>query len=103
MNKGYVKFDSLYQHFHFNNICFYNKSKRNMLYEVIDNREVGQFTRLFKIIKMYLIKLTSLLMFWKVMVLVQFTSQENFSGQQCYNLMKKIEYSEYMKRNELDR
>ena len=28
MNKGYVKFDSLYQHFHFKNVCFYNKEQR---------------------------------------------------------------------------
>ena len=42
MDKGYVKFDSLYQHFHLNNAFFVTRAKGNMLYEVIDSREVDQ-------------------------------------------------------------
>ena len=47
MNKGYVKFDSLFQHFHLNNAFFVTRAKENMLYEVIDSREVDQSARLF--------------------------------------------------------
>lgn len=42
MDKGYVKFDSLYQYFHLNNAFFVTRAKGNMLYEVIDSREVDQ-------------------------------------------------------------
>jgi transposase len=42
MDKGYLKFDSLYQHFHLNNAFFVTRAKENMLYEVIDSREVDQ-------------------------------------------------------------
>lgn len=47
MDKGYLKFDSLYQHFHLNNAFFVTRAKENMLYEVIDSREVDQSAGLF--------------------------------------------------------
>lgn len=47
MAKGYVKFDFLFPHFHLNNAFFVIRAKENMLYEVLDSREVDQFTGLF--------------------------------------------------------
>lgn len=47
MDKGYVKFGSLYRHFHLNNAFFVTRAKENMLYEVIDSREVEQSAGLF--------------------------------------------------------
>ena len=47
MDKGYVKLDSLCQHFHLNNAFFVTRAKENMLYEVIDSREVDQSAGLF--------------------------------------------------------
>lgn len=41
------KFDSLFQHFHLNNAFFVTRAKENMLYEVIDSREVDQSAGLF--------------------------------------------------------
>ena len=38
--KGYVKFDSLYKHFHLNNAYFVTRAKDNMVYEGLENREV---------------------------------------------------------------
>lgn len=34
MNKGYVKFDSLFQYFHLSNAFCITKAKENMLYKV---------------------------------------------------------------------
>lgn len=42
MDKGYVKFHSLFQYFHLNNAFFVTRAKENMLYDVIDSREVDQ-------------------------------------------------------------
>ena len=42
MNKGYIRFDSLYQYFHLNNAFFVTRAKDNILYEVIESREVDQ-------------------------------------------------------------
>ena len=42
MDRGYVKFDSLFRHFHLNNAFFVTSAKENMLYEIIDSREVDQ-------------------------------------------------------------
>ena len=47
MDKGYVKFGALYRHFHLNNAFFVTRAKENMLYEVIDSREVDQSAGLF--------------------------------------------------------
>ena len=47
MDKGYVRFGSLYRHFHLNNAFFVTRAKENMLYEVIDSREVDQSAGLF--------------------------------------------------------
>ena len=47
MDKGYVKFNSLFHHFHLNNAFFVTRTKENMLYEVIDSREVDQSAGLF--------------------------------------------------------
>ena len=47
MDKGYVKFDSLFRHIHLNNAFFVTRAKENMLYEVIDSREVDQSAELF--------------------------------------------------------
>ena len=46
MDKGYVKFDSLYKHFHQNHAWFVTRSKDNMLYTVIESREVDTQTGL---------------------------------------------------------
>ena len=40
MDKGYVKFDSLYKHFHQNHAWFVTRAKDNMLYVVTESREV---------------------------------------------------------------
>lgn len=42
MDKGYVKFHSLFQYFHLNNAFFITRAKENMLYEVLDSREADQ-------------------------------------------------------------
>lgn len=42
MDKRYIKFDFLFQHFHLNNAFFVTRAKENMLYEVIDSKEVDQ-------------------------------------------------------------
>jgi len=41
MDKGYVKFDVLYKCFHLNNAYFVTRAKDNMVYEVLENREVN--------------------------------------------------------------
>lgn len=46
MDKRYVKFDSLYQYFHLEN-AFLTRAKENVLYEVIESREVDQSARFF--------------------------------------------------------
>ena len=46
MDKGYVKFDSLYKHFHQNHAWFVTRAKDNMLYEVVEYREVDTQTGL---------------------------------------------------------
>ena len=46
MDKGYVKFDSLYQHFHQNHAWFVTRAKDNMLYIVTESREVDTQTGL---------------------------------------------------------
>ena len=38
LDKGYVKFDSLYKHFHQNHAWFVTRAKDNMLYIVTDVR-----------------------------------------------------------------
>ena len=40
MDKGYVKFDSLYNHFHLNHAWFVTRAKDNMKYEVVESRMV---------------------------------------------------------------
>ena len=40
MDKGYVKFESLYKHFHLNNAYFVTRAKDNMTYEILESREV---------------------------------------------------------------
>lgn len=47
MDKGYVKFDSLFQHFHLNNAFLVTRAKENILYEVIDSREARSICRTF--------------------------------------------------------
>lgn len=42
MNKGYVKFYSLFQHFHLKNAFFITRAKENILYDIIDSRKVNQ-------------------------------------------------------------
>ena len=46
MDKGYVKFDSLYNHFHLNHGWFVTRAKDNMLFEVVESREVDHQTGL---------------------------------------------------------
>ena len=46
MDKGYVKFDSLYKHFHQNHAWFVTRAKDNMLYIVTESREVDTQTGL---------------------------------------------------------
>ena len=41
MDKGYVKFESLYKHFHQNHAWFVTRAKDNMLYTVTESREVA--------------------------------------------------------------
>lgn len=40
MDKGYVKFDALYKHFHLNHAFFVTRAKDNMVYEVTETREI---------------------------------------------------------------
>ena len=46
LDKGYVKFDSLYKHFHQNHAWFVTRAKDNMLYTVTESREVDTQTGL---------------------------------------------------------
>lgn len=46
MDKEYVKFESLYKHFHQNHAWFVATAKDNMLYEVIESRKVDSETGL---------------------------------------------------------
>ena len=46
MDKVYVKFDSLYKHFHQNHAWFVPRAKDNMLYTVTESREVDTQTGL---------------------------------------------------------
>ena len=46
LDKGYVKFDSLYKHFHQNHAWFVTRAKDNMLYTVIESRDVDTQTGL---------------------------------------------------------
>jgi len=40
MDKGYVKFDALYKHFHFKNASFVTRAKDNMVYEIPGGRKI---------------------------------------------------------------
>ena len=40
MDKGYVKFDALYKHFHLKNAYFVTRAKDNMVYEILERRKV---------------------------------------------------------------
>ena len=40
MDKGYVKFDALYKHFHLKNAYFVTRAKDNMVYEILGRRKV---------------------------------------------------------------
>ena len=40
MDKGYVKFDTLYTHFHQEHAWFVTRAKDNMKYEVLESREI---------------------------------------------------------------
>lgn len=44
MDKGYVNFNALYQHFTLNHAYFVTRAKGNMVYEVIKNAEVDKST-----------------------------------------------------------
>ena len=46
MDKGYVKFDLLYKHFHQNHAWFVTIAKDNMLYAVTESMEVNTQTGL---------------------------------------------------------
>lgn len=46
MDKEYAKFDSLYNHFHLNHGWFVTRAKDNMLFEVVESREVDHQTGL---------------------------------------------------------
>lgn len=46
MDKGYVKYDSLYKHFHQNHAWFVTRAKDNMLYIVTESREIDTQTGL---------------------------------------------------------
>ena len=84
MDKGYVKLDSLCQHFHLNNAFFVTRAKENMLYEVIDSREVDQSAGLFSD---ETIKLTGSLTSQKYPDSLKFVVYEDFSTNTVYRFL----------------
>lgn len=84
MDKGYVKFDSLYQHFHLNNAFFVTKAKENMLYEIINSREVDQSAGLFPD---ETIKLTGTLTSQKYPDFLRLVVYEDFSTNTVYHFL----------------
>lgn len=80
IDKEYVKFDSLHQHFHLNNAFFVTRVKENMLYEVIDSREVGVFSE-------ETIKLTGALTSQKYPYSLILVVYEDFSTNKAYRFI----------------
>lgn len=84
MYKGYVKFYSLYLHFHLNIAFFVTKAKENMLYEVIDSSEVDQSAGLFSD---ETIKLTGPLTYQKYPESLKLIEYEDFSTNTVYRYL----------------
>ena len=84
MDKGYVKFDSLFQHFHLNNAFFVTGAKENMLYEVIDSKEVDQSVGL---LSDEAIRLTVALTSKKYPDSLRLVVYENFSTNTVYRFL----------------
>ena len=84
MDKGYVKFNSLFQHFHLNNGIFATRAKENMLYDVIDIREVDQFAGL---LSDETIKLTRQLTTEKHLNFLRLAVYEDFSINTVYRFL----------------
>lgn len=84
MDKRYVKFDSLFQHFHFNNAFFVTRTKENMLYDVIDSTEVDQSAGL---LSDETIKLTGPLTSKKYPDSLRLVAYEDFSTNTVYRFL----------------
>lgn len=84
MDKRYVKFDSLFQHFHFNNAFFVTRTKENMLYDVIDSTEVDQSAGL---LSDETIKLTEPLTSKKYPDSLRLVAYEDFSTNTVYRFL----------------
>ena len=84
MDKGYVKFDSLFRHFHLNNAFFVTGAKENMLYDVIDSREVDQSAGL---LSDEAIKLTGALTSKKYPDSLRLVVYEDFSTNTVYRFL----------------
>src|SRR5690606_32942889 len=81
MDKGYVKFDSLYKHFHLNNAYFVTRAKDNMVYEVLECREVDAKAGL---ISDETIRLTDPISFKKYPDAIRLVVYEDFSTNNVY-------------------
>lgn len=86
MDKGYVKFHSLFQYFHLNNAFFVTRAKENILYDVIDSREVDQSAGL---LSDETIKLTGALTSKKYPDSLRLVVYEDFSTNTVYRYLSK--------------
>lgn len=84
MDRGYVRFDSLYRHFHLNNAFFVTRAKENMPYEVIDSREADRSAGLFSD---ETIRLTGPLTSKKYPDALRFVGYEDFSTNTFYRFL----------------
>lgn len=84
MDKGYVKFDSLYKHFHLNNAYFVTRAKDNMVYEVLESRKVDPKAGL---ITDETIRLTDTVTFKKYPDTIRLIVYEDFSTNNVYRFM----------------
>ena len=84
LDNGYVKFDSLYKHFHQNHAWFVTRAKENMLYTVTESREVDTQTGL---ISDETIHLTGFYTFQKYPDNLRLVVYENFRDGKVYRFL----------------
>ncbi len=84
MDKGYVKFDALYKHFHLNNAFFVTRAKDNMAYEVLEKRHVDSSSGL---ISDETIRLTASLTVRKYPDAIRLVVYEDFNTGKVYRFL----------------
>lgn len=82
--QGYVKFNVLHQHFHLNNAFFVTRAKDNMIYEVIEVREVDKLAGL---IFDESIRLPAPLTYKKYPNAIRLVIYEDFSSGKVYHFL----------------